>query len=122
MPEHDTRPVGWLVVISGPMLGQSFTLIRGTNTIGRRQNNFICLPDDEYISRAHLLINYKPESRSFYAAKAIETSQPTRLSDGRELSTELTPLESGEILRLSPLTSLRFVPFSNKFFDWKFSN
>lgn len=121
-PGQDTRPVGWLVAICGPMVGQSFTLTCGTNTIGRRQNNDIFLPDDEYISRAHLVVTYRPESRSFYAAQATATSQPTQLSDGRTITTEPTPLEAGEILRLSHRTSLRFIPFSNQFFDWDYKN
>lgn len=117
-----TLPVGWLVAISGPMLGQTFTLNCGTNPIGRSRNNRICLPSDEYISRAHMIVSYSHKSRSFYVAKATEQSQPTTLSDGRKITTTPTPLEAGEILRMSPLTSLRFVPFSNRFFDWDYQN
>ena len=119
--ERDPRPVGFLVVISGPMLGQYFTLSKGINSVGRKPSNHVHLKDDDYISREHAWITYNTEYRSFTIEKATKTSKSTVLSDGREVTVSPMPLESGEILTFSHLTKLRFIPFSNQFFDWDFS-
>ena len=60
-------PVGWLIGIVGPHLGQSFECTSGRNRIGRAADMEIILSKDPEITReSHAVFTYEPNRRKFY--------------------------------------------------------
>ena len=115
-------PQGWLVAIEGPMKGQTFPISYGYNHIGRAESNRICLSNDPGISSVQCVVHYNSDKRIFYIEKSAQSSQETRLSDGSLVGGSMVPLEAGEIIRLSPHTQLRFMPFCGDYFNWDYEN
>lgn len=65
--------VGWLVAVSGPHKGQSYPIVSGKNSIGRRADNRIVLSRDNEVSREnHAWIIYEPKKRDFYIKSGDE--------------------------------------------------
>ena len=119
VPQHEW-PQGWLVVIEGPMKGKTFPILYGYNHIGRADSNRICLSNDPGISSVQCVVHYNSDERKFFIEKSAQASQETRISDGTLVNDKLVPLEAGEIIRLSPQTKLRFMPFCGDFFNWDY--
>lgn len=118
MPAPETEwPLAWLVAITGPMKGKFFVITSGENYIGQARDNSICLIDDPDVSAKQNSIFYDAEYRAFYIDTCPNAQQMTKLSDGDSV-TSCTPLEHGEILKVSPNTKLRFVPFCGETFNW----
>lgn len=109
-------PVGWLVVVSGPGRGASFTLFAGVAQIGRGASQSVRLDfGDNSISREnHAAIAYDPEQRRFFLGHGGKANL-VRLNDQPVLSTE--ELQSGHLIRLGE-TTLRFIGFCGTQFDW----
>ncbi|MEG0587679.1 MAG: FHA domain-containing protein, partial [Akkermansia sp.] len=109
--------VGWIVAITGPMKGSSFSLGVGQNQIGRDQGNRVCLSLDPGVSRkGHIVITYDPRRTRFSARPGADGSGITDLND--ELLELPTPLKLGDTLKLSDDTTLRFIPFCDNDFSW----
>jgi hypothetical protein len=109
-------PVGWVVVTDGPGRGASFTLRAGVSPIGRDEDQTIQLDfGDTAISRQmHAAIAYDEESRGFFLGHGGK-SNIVRLNGRPVLSTE--DLSDGDMIRIGE-TTLKFVAFCGKAFDW----
>lgn len=114
--------LGWLVAITGPLKGKSFTIGYGFNTVGRDRDCQISLEGDNTISRRQIIIYYRKKQRQFYVEKAPESTQMTEMSDGDIVTSVPTEITAGEILKMSGLTTLRFIPFCGEDFTWDYSN
>lgn len=117
LPSQGTRfPVGWVVVVKGPGLGESFTLQAGMSQIGRGEDQAISLDfGDTAISRTnHAAIVYDPESFQFFLGHGGK-SNIVRLNDKPVISTEV--LKNGDLIRLGE-TTLRFVALCDEAFNW----
>lgn len=109
--------VGWLLCVSGPMVGRSFSLKNGRNSVGRSSSNRISMGDiDTAISaKAQLYVVYDPEENA-YAIAPGEGSAITRLNGKRlDMSAEL---KWGDFITLSKKTCLRFIPACDARFRW----
>jgi hypothetical protein len=109
-------PVGWVVVTGGPGRGASYALTAGVATLGRGDDQTVCLDfGDTAISRqAHASIAYDPESNRFYLGAGAK-SNLVRLNDRPVLATE--QLEDGDTIRIGE-TTLRFAAFCGPDFAW----
>ncbi len=109
-------PVGWLVVEHGPGRGTSFALRAGASSIGRGDDQAICLDfGDNSISRHnHAAIAYDSELRRFYLGHGGKANL-VRLNDRPVLSTE--EMNSGDRIRIGE-TTLRFIGLCGSEFDW----
>lgn len=117
LPSQGTRfPVGWIVVVTGPGRGESFTLQAGMSQIGRGEDQAISLDfGDSAISRTnHAAIVYDPESFQFYLGHGGK-SNIVRLNGKPVISNEL--LKNGDLIRLGE-TTLRFVALCDEVFNW----
>lgn len=108
--------VGWLVVISGPGRGESFALRPGVSTIGRGEDQTVCLDfGDTAISReAHALIAYDEESRGFFIGHSGKANL-VRLNGRPVLTTE--PVAHGDRIRIGE-TTLMLVTLCGPGFSW----
>jgi hypothetical protein len=108
--------VGWLVVISGPGRGESFALRPGVSTIGRGEDQAVCLDfGDTAISReAHALIAYDEESRGFFIGHSGKANL-VRLNGRPVLTTE--PVAHGDRIRIGE-TTLMLVTLCGPGFSW----
>lgn len=108
--------VGWLIIIAGAGKGQSVAFSYGLNKIGRDEGQDIALNfGDEAISRiAHAAIEFDPKPRQFYLSKGenLVYLNGERVGAGGE-----KVLKMGDEIILGD-TTLRFVPFCDKNFDW----
>ncbi len=109
--------VGWLLCISGPMKGNSYTLKTGRNSVGRSAKNAVCLMNDDSISREAQVYVVYDEEENEYAVVPGSGSAISRLNKKR--LDQSTGLVLGDIITLSPQTSLRFVPACDESFRWK---
>lgn len=117
LPSQGTRfPVGWIVVVTGPGRGESYTLQAGMSQIGRGEDQAISLDfGDGAISRTnHAAIVYDPESFQFYLGHGGK-SNIVRLNDKPVISNEM--LKNGDLIRLGE-TTLRFVALCDAAFNW----
>jgi hypothetical protein len=109
--------VGWLVVVEGPGRGKSVTLGYGMNPIGREAFNRVVLSfGDMEISRTkHATVTYDPRGRKFFIQHG-ESSNLTYVGE----SPVLAPMElkSGDVIRLSDTTVLKFIPLCGDDFNW----
>lgn len=108
--------VGWLVVIAGPGRGESFALGPGVSTIGRGEDQAVCLDfGDTAISReAHALVAYDDESRQFFIGHSGKANL-VRLNGRPVLTTE--PLANGDRIRIGE-TTLMLVSLCGPGFSW----
>ena len=115
-PGDPQFPVGWMVVMSGPGRGASFTLTAGASKIGRGEDQAIRLDfGDTSISRDnHAAVAYDGEQRSFFIGHGGKANL-VRLNDMPVLSTE--PMTDGDEIRIGE-TTLRFVAFCGPDFTW----
>ncbi len=113
-------PVGWIVVISGPGRGASFSIFNGVSQIGRGEDQAIKLDfGDNSISRNnHAAIAYDNEQRSFFLGHGGKANL-VRLNDKPVLSTE--EISNSDLIRIGE-TTLRFVALCGNEFDWEVDN
>ena len=108
--------VGWLLVISGPMVGNSFPLRLGRNSVGRGAGNAVRLLNDDAISReAQVYVIYDGDNNE-YAIAPGGGSAISRVN-GKRLDTS-ADLKLGDVIALSKKTSLRFIPACDESFQW----
>jgi hypothetical protein len=109
--------VGWVVVVDGPGQGASLSLGYGMNSIGRAPTERICLDfGDNQVSRtSHANITYDPRGRKYFINHGGGKNL-TYLGDDPVLSP--IELKGGEEVMIGD-TTLRFVPFCGKEFDWR---
>jgi hypothetical protein len=109
-------PVGWIVVVSGPGRGASFTLFNGVSAIGRGDDQPVKLDfGDTSISRTnHAVVAYDNEQRKFFLGHGGKANI-VRLNGKPVLSTE--ELGHNDIIRIGE-TTLRFLALCGADFDW----
>jgi len=108
------KTVGWLVCISGTVLGESFCLREGENHIGRAANMDIALLYEPTISRkSHAVITYKPEQNA--CVLSPQNSTRTFCND-RAVKTKKT-LKNRDIITLGTCT-LVYIAFCGTAFSW----
>lgn len=114
--EKAARCVGWLLAVTGPMEGKSYTLAVGRNSVGRGQNNKVVLASDEAISRnSQIFVVYDPEE-NVYMVTPGDGSAIARLNNKRlDMAAEL---KHGDFITLSKKTTLRFIPACDSAFRW----
>lgn len=111
------RCVGWLLVVSGPMEGNSFPLTEGRNSVGRDPSNKVAIPTDPGISRSsQVYVVYDPEENGYVVVPG-DGSAIARLN-GKRLDIP-APLKHGDFISLSRKTVVRFVPACDSAFRWK---
>ncbi len=109
--------VGWLLVITGPMKGKSYSISNGRNSVGRSVGNKVVLPADDGISRtAQVYVVYDPEE-NVYVLTPGDGSAIARLN-GQRLDA-VSELRHGDIIALSKKTMLRFIPACDAAFKWE---
>lgn len=98
---------GWLVCVSGFDVGHSFGLYYGYNTIGRDDENAICLIGDAEVARkVHCSIVYEDRKNRFFIVP--ESSYPTYLN-GKVLE-KFANVQTGDIIQVGR-TQFEFVAF-----------
>lgn len=109
--------VGWLVVVKGPGIGNSITLGAGMNTLGRDENENICIGfGDKLISGSdHLRIIYDDANRAFFLAPG--SGRNISRVNGQIIA-QTMPMENYALIELSKKTHVRFVAFCNEQYDW----
>ena len=114
-----TRPLGWLVAVSGPMVGYSFPILHAVTRIGRAEEMEVALCEDTDVDNEQLHLLYSAEQHSFNLVQAPNGKQITRLSQGNIIHFFPTEIKHGEILNVSRYTNLRFIPFCDDAFSWE---
>jgi hypothetical protein len=109
-------PAGWLVIVEGPGRGTSFTVTAGVSTIGRGEDQTICLDfGDASVSREnHASIAYDEEQAKFFIGHGGKRNI-VRRNGNPVLATE--ELDHGDHVRVGK-TELRFVAFCGPEFSW----
>ncbi len=110
---------GWLVAISGPMKGKFYPIVYGRNQVGRSPECRICLPHDPAISGKQLVIRFKEKKRTYTVKDHDDAKQITIMNDDEELD-DVVDIQRGDTLRLSPQTTMRFIPFCDDTFTWDY--
>jgi hypothetical protein len=105
--------VGWLVCVSGPVKGKSYTLHSGRNFAGRDPDMDIALSDDLTLSREkHFSIVYDPKENAFYIiAGAGRTYINDRHLEGDSALADGDRITAGE-------SEYIFVPFCKEGRTW----
>ncbi len=109
--------VGWIVIIDGPGKGTALELGYGMNSIGRSQQERICLNfGDEMISNTQqAIVTYDPRGRKFYVQHG-GAKNLTYVNNAPLLVP--TELHGNEEISMGQ-TTLRFVAFCGEHFDWQ---
>lgn len=113
-----THPLGWLVAISGPMVGHAFPITQQLTRIGSAAEMEIALVQDSEVDAEQLHLLYSAEQRSFSLMQAPVGKQITTLSNGNIIHFQPTDIGHGEMLNVSRHTVLRFIPFCDNTFSW----
>jgi len=115
-PQPAEPPVGWLVCIKGPHLGQCFYIYSGRNSIGRNPGNRILINLDGHVSREkHAWISYEPKKRKFNLQPGDGTGL-TYLNDENILGPQ--EVKQGDKIEVGN-TILLFVPLCGPDFSWE---
>lgn len=109
--------VGWLLAISGPNKGRSYELHACQNHVGRGEDCGVRIMADGAVSRNQVVIVYDSVTNE-YSIYSDRGSAISRLNGKRLTSGEL-PLGMGDVIWLTPRTSLMFVPACFDKFRWK---
>ncbi len=109
-------PVGWLVCVKGPHIGQCFNINSGRNSIGRNSSNRIVISQDEYVSREkHAWVSYEPKKRKFNIQPG-DGSGITYLNDEDVMAPqEIKKYDKIEV----GSTVLLFIPLCGEEFSWE---
>ncbi len=113
---HFKFPVGLVMVVKGPGLGECFAIKSGMSQIGRGEDQAIQLDfGDQAISREnHAAIVYDPKEHTFLLGHGGK-SNIVRLNGKPVVST--SDLKDGNEIELGE-TKLRFVALCSKKFNW----
>lgn len=113
-PGSNALTAGWIVCISGPMKGKSYTVNVGRNFAGRSFEMDIPLTDDNEISREkHFSIVFDPKSVAFYL---INGNGRTYIND--ENVSDTKEMHDGDIITAGQ-SKYVFVPFCKEDRLWE---
>lgn len=96
--EERAPAMAWLVIKSGPRLGQQFGLTRGRNTIGRDGTRCDIVLDDGAVSAEHARINFENGQFVIYDLASLNGTFVNRQRVQRQL------LMDGDLIRLGNTT------------------
>lgn len=104
---------GWLVATVGPLRGKDFRVPMGRSSFGRDLSCRICITGDPTVSSHQGFINYS-RNRKFTISPGEGTS--LLYVNGQEV---LSPIELSpyDVLEMGN-TTMAFIPFCGKDFDW----
>lgn len=110
------KPVGLVMVIKGPGIGECFALPEGKSEIGRGEDQAVRLDfGDMAVSREnHAAIVYDPEKHSFLLGHGGK-SNVVRLNGKPVVST--SDLKGGDEIQIGE-TTMRFVAICSEKFNW----
>lgn len=107
--------VGWLVCVKGENQGESYQIVSGRNSIGRRETNEIALIGENSVSREnHASVFYDYKKSEFYLKPGEGNSLPY-VND--EMVTNMTKLNRYDVIEIGDCICV-FVPFCGKDFSW----
>lgn len=107
--------VGWLVCVKGENIGESFPIVSGRNTIGRRETNEIALIGENSVSREnHASIFFDYKKSDFYIKPGEGNSMPY-VND--EMITTMTRLQIYDEIELGDCICV-FIPLCGENFTW----
>lgn len=107
--------VGWLVCVKGENQGESYQIVSGRNTIGRRETNEIALIGENSVSREnHASVFYDYKKSEFYLKPGDGNTMPY-VND--EMVTSMTKLNRYDMIEIGDC-ALVFVPFCGEKFSW----
>ncbi len=107
--------VGWLVCVKGENQGESFQIVSGRNTIGRRETNDIALIGENSVSREnHASVFYDYKKSEFYLKPGEGNTMPY-VND--EMVTTMTKLNKYDAIEIGDCICV-FVPFCGEDFSW----
>lgn len=109
---EDQQAPGWLIVISGPDVGNSYRVSQGICTLGVNINHAVQLfyGNVSRLSSAYATIFYDKSSGEFFVGNCENYNRITR--NGIDVQ-ENEPLVNGDRLQLAQ-TTLRFVAFPGR--------
>lgn len=114
--EHGIDPVvGWLVCIKGKDIGKDYRLLARVNSIGRSEENDVCIRGDKTISsRSHAKLAYDPRNNQF----TIIAGDGANINylNGQPIYAP-SQLKSYDIVDLGE-SSFLFVPLCGEYFKW----
>jgi hypothetical protein len=113
---HKDPLVGWLVVVSGPGKGVSLELGYGVNSIGRDDEQRVCLDfgDEEISRKSHASVVYDQKSRRFFLQHG-DGINLTYLNEEPVL--QPIELKGREIIAIGK-TQLIFISLCGPEFEW----
>lgn len=112
--------IGWLVALSGPMQGLSYSLGIGNTHIGRGAKNTIALAADPGISEdSQVIITHVKGRDEFFITPSLQGTQTTLVNDAILLSPQL--LKPRDVITFSDDTKMCFIPFCGKDFHWDYT-
>lgn len=107
--------VGWLVCIEGPEKGKDYRLWGRINTIGRGENNDVCIKGDPSVSKEnHARLGYDPKNNRF---RLIPASSSNNIYLNGDVVDIPTPLRAFDVIEFGS-TKLTFVPLCCERFSW----
>ena len=113
--DNTVLPVGWLIGIVGPHLGEAFACSSGRNRIGRADSMEIILSKDPEITReSQAVLVYEPNSRKFYI-QAGESRGIVYLNEAPVIS--YSEFQAYDKLKLGR-SEFVFLPLCGEHFTW----
>ena len=108
--------VGWLVCIDGAEKGKDYRLWGRINTIGRGEQNDVCIKSDPSISKEnHARLGYDPKNNRF---RLIPASSSNNIYLNGDVVDIPTPLHAYDVIEFGE-TKLAFVPLCGEHFSWE---
>lgn len=113
--KYKVDPVaGWLVCIEGAERGRSYELFARINTIGRGEENDVCISGDMTVSKEHARLAYEPR----YDGYQLIPGQATNSIYVNYTAVYVpTKLSSYDVIELGE-TKLLFIPLCGERFHW----
>jgi len=108
---------GWLVIVEGKGKGDSLPIRYGLHRIGRSRTQEICLKfgDDKISRENHASVEYDPQEKKFFLSKGSNLVYLNGKRVGQGAEREIV---SGDEIKLSGETTLRFIALCGVGFDW----
>lgn len=95
-----------LVVLGGPMDGEEFVVDKPELTIGRLEDQDVCLPLDPAVSRRHARLQVKEDG---YWLEDIGSTNGIFIGSSEEKITTVTSITPETFFRLGSYTTLKFI-------------
>ncbi len=108
--------VARLIVENGPDKGKEFSIDLPCITIGRHQENDVCLPHDEKVSRFHGQISFSKDEVAYYY-EDLNSTNGTTICD-KWFRNEKVKIKHGDRIVIGGTVQLRFLTKKPGLKDW----